>query len=183
MSKHRDIVILVGNLQAESPNRKLAKNLISLSPAGLSLRIVEIENLPIYNEDLEADPPREWIDFRAAIRQSSGVLIITPEHLRSIPAVLMNALDVGSMPKETNVWADKPVAIAGASTGTIAPYSGQEHLRDALTVLHAKTMPGPDLYLGGPERLFGDKEDLVDQGTRQLVEKFLGDFDAWVNAQ
>jgi len=183
MAHQHEIIILIGNLQADSPNRKLAKNFVSLSPAGLSLLITEIDQLPLYNEDLETAPPQVWRTFRAAIARSSGVLIVTPEHLRSIPAVLMNALDVGSMPKEANVWAGKPIAIAGATTGTIGPYSGQEHLRSALSSLHARTMPAPDLYLGSPELFFDENGKLVDRGTRQLVEKFLIKFEAWVSAQ
>lgn len=113
MSVRYDIVTLIGNLESESPNRKLAENFASRLLDDLFLRIHEIGPLSIYNEDLEVAPPHEWSEFRASIARSNGVLIVTPEHLRSIPAVLMNALDVGSMPKEANVWADKPIAIAG----------------------------------------------------------------------
>lgn len=183
MDNQREIAILIGNLQAESPNRKLSKTLVFLSPPSLLLRVVEIDKLPLYNEDLETDPPQQWREFRVAIDRSRGVLLITPEHLRSIPAVLMNALDVGSMPKATNVWADKPVAIAGVATGTIGPYSGHEHLRSALSFLHARTMPAPDLYLGNPDLLFDDKGNLGDHGTRQLVKKFIREFETWVSTE
>src|SRR5438128_538305 len=101
----KNIAVIVGSLRKESYNRKMAQNLISLAPANLKLNIVEIGNLPLYNEDLDKDnPPAEWKTFRDTIKSYDGIMFLTPEYNRSIPGVLKNALDVGSRPYGKSVW-------------------------------------------------------------------------------
>jgi chromate reductase len=180
MRSPHDIAILVGNLQKESPNRKLAHALEQLSSDAITLQIVEIGELPLYNPDLDDNRPESWRNFRERIARAAGFIFITPEHLQSVPSVLMNALDVGSMPKDQNIWEDKSAAIAGVSTATIGPFKGHRHLREILSFLKVRTMSGTDFYLANPDILFDEEGHITDAGVNNLMEKFLAEFEEWV---
>ena len=94
----RNVAVLVGSLRKQSFNRKIANEMIALAPASLNLEIVEIGQLSFFNQDLEATPPADWVEFRARVAKADAALFVTPEYNRSVPAVLKNALDVGSRP-------------------------------------------------------------------------------------
>ncbi|HLY80226.1 MAG TPA: NAD(P)H-dependent oxidoreductase, partial [Caulobacteraceae bacterium] len=105
----RNVAVLVGSLRKASYNRKMALALAKLAPETLTLGIVEIGALALYNEDLEgAEAPQAWLDFRAAVRVSDAVMFVTPEYNRSVPGGLKNAIDVGSRPYGQSVWSRKP---------------------------------------------------------------------------
>jgi chromate reductase, NAD(P)H dehydrogenase (quinone) len=108
MAPQRSVAVLIGSLRRESFTRKVANELVKLAPPSLRLEIVEIGSIPHYNEDLEAKPPAEWVEFRNRIRPFDAVLFATPEYNRSVPGVLKNAIDVGSRPKVESVWEGKP---------------------------------------------------------------------------
>jgi chromate reductase len=181
MTTQKDVVILVGNLQKTSANRKMAHALAALSTTAFKLEIVEIGQLPLYNQDEENAPPAAWQQFRERIKAASAILCVTPEHLSSVPAVLMNALDVGSMPREQNVWEGKPAAIAGVSTGAIGPFNKHRHLREALSSLKIITLHEPEVYLAGDDGLFDDEGQIAAPGTRDLLVKFLQSFEDFVD--
>src|SRR5699024_5205146 len=101
MKKYK-IAVIVGSLRKESYNLKTAKALIKLAPESLTFEILNIANLPMFNEDLEGTPPQEWTSFREQISAVDGYLFLTPEYNRSVPAVLKNAIDVGSRPYGQN---------------------------------------------------------------------------------
>jgi chromate reductase len=119
MDKIRDVAVIVGSLRKGSLNRQVANALAELAPATLKLDIIDIGHLPIYNQDGDEEPPASWTEFRDRIRAADGVLFVTPEHNRSVPAALKNALDVGSRPYGKNVWSGKPGAVVSASPGGI----------------------------------------------------------------
>src|ERR1700722_14442931 len=120
MDKPMNVWVLVGSLRKASYNGMLANALISLAPSSVKLDIVEIGQLPFYNQDLETDPPpAPWAAFRQRIKPADGVLFVTPEYNRSVPAVLKNALDVGSRPYGNSVWDHKPGAVVSSSPGAI----------------------------------------------------------------
>src|SRR6185312_6416257 len=112
-----DIAVLVGSLRKDSINRKVANALAEIAPEGLQLAIVDIGHLPVYNQDGDENPPAEWTAFRKRIKSADAVLFVTPEHNRSVPAALKNALDVGSRPYGKSAWAGKPGAVVSVSPG------------------------------------------------------------------
>src|SRR3954463_7990954 len=123
MDKPMNVCVLVGSLRRASFNGMLANALISLAPSSLKLDIVEIGQLSLYNEDLETDPPPSpWTAFRRRVKVADAVLCVTPEYNRSVPAVLKNALDVGSRPYGSSIWDRKPGAIVSSSPGAIAGF-------------------------------------------------------------
>src|SRR5690606_29343444 len=114
MKKYK-IAVLVGSLRKESYNLKTAKALIALAPETSSLELLPIGDLPLYNEDIDVTPPEQYKTFREKIRGYQGFLFITPEYNRSVPAVLKNAIDVGSRPYGKNSWDGKPGAVVSVS--------------------------------------------------------------------
>jgi chromate reductase, NAD(P)H dehydrogenase (quinone) len=125
MDKIRNVAVLVGSLRKDSINRKVANALIELAPAGLKLSEGEIGHLPIYNQDVDENPPVAWSQFRERIRAVDAVLFVTPEHNRSVPAALKNAIDVGSRPYGKSAWSGKPGAVVSASPGAIGGFERQ----------------------------------------------------------
>ena len=176
----RDIAVIVGSLRKESFNRKMANALRELAPASLQLSIVEIGQLPLYNQDLDAAPPAEWTAFRERVKKADGVLFVTPEYNRSVPAPLKNALDVGSRPYGQSVWDKKPAAVVSVSPGAVGGFGANHHLRQSLVFLNMPTMQQPEAYIGGASQLFDANGKIANDGTRGFLTKFMEAFAAWV---
>lgn len=180
MSTPRDIVVIVGSLRKESLNRKTAKALIEIAPAGLKLDIVEIGALPLYNDDLESDPPREWTTFRERVLRADGVIFVTPEYNRSVPGVLKNAIDVASRPHGKNMWNSKPGGVVSVSPGAIGGFGANHHLRQSMVFLNIPMLQQPEAYIGGAGKLFDESGKLTNESTREFLGKFLQAYAAWV---
>lgn len=175
-----DVATLVGSLRRDSLSRKVAEAMHGLAPAGLDTRFIEIGTLPLYNFDLEADPPPEWRRFRDDIRAADAVLFVTPEYNRSVPGVLKNAIDVGSRPKEASAWSSKPAGIVSVSPGAIGAFGANHHLRQSLVFLDMPTMQQPEAYVGQAATLFGDDGALADESTRDFLTGFMAAFAGWI---
>jgi chromate reductase len=176
----KDIVVFVGSLRKESFNRKMANALRELAPAALQLEIVEIGQLPLYNQDLDGDPPAPWKALRDRVRKADGVIFVTPEYNRSVPGVLKNAIDVVSRPYGQSAWDKKPAAVVSVSPGAIGAFGANHHLRQSLVFLNMPAMQQPEAYVGGAEKLFDAGGKLTNDGTRGFVAKFLEAFARWV---
>lgn len=174
------IAVLVGSLRKESLNRKMARALAALAPEALKLEIVEIGGLPLYNEDLEGDPPAAWTEFRKQVRQADGVLFVTPEYNRSVPGVLKNAVDVGSRPYAMSVWDGKPGAVMSVSPGAIGGFGANHHLRQSLVFLNVPAMQQPEAYIGNAASLFDENGDLANNSIREFAVKYIQAFATWV---
>ncbi len=176
----RDIAVIVGSLRAASLNRKMAKALAELAQPRLALEIVEIGDLALYDEDLDADPPAPWRAFRDRIRRAEAVLFVTPEYNRSMPGCLKNAIDVGSRPYGHSAWAGKPAAVISVSPGAIGGFGANHHLRQSLVFLDMPAMQQPEAYIGGAAQLFDDAGGLAKDETRAFLTKFLEAYAAWI---
>jgi chromate reductase, NAD(P)H dehydrogenase (quinone) len=176
----RKITVLIGSLRRESYNRKMAKALIAAAPESLNLEIVEISVLPFYNEDLEADPPASWTEFRDRIREFDGFLFVTPEYNRSVPAVLKNAIDVGSRPYGKSVWGGKPGAVVTVSPGAIGGFGANHHLRQSMVFLNVFMMQQPEAYIGGAANLFDEAGNPANDTIRDFAKNFVNAFAGWV---
>jgi len=180
MSAVRDIGVFVGSLRKESLNRKLAKALAELAPTSLKLEIVEIGQLPLYNQDFDEDPSSVYVEFRARVRAADGVLFVTPEYNRSVPGALKNALDVASRPYGQSAWNGKPGAVISASPGAIGGFGANHHLRQSLVFLNVPAMQQPEAYIGGADKLFDASGKLANDGTRKFLQQFIEAFANWV---
>jgi chromate reductase, NAD(P)H dehydrogenase (quinone) len=180
----RRIAVIVGSLRKASFNRKMAKALISAAPPSLSCEIVEIGQLPLYNQDGddEGRPPSEWVAFRERMRLFDGVIFVTPEYNRSVPAALKNAIDVGSRPYGKSIWSGKPAAIVSVSPGAIGGFGANHHLRQSLVFLNMPAMQQPEAYIGGAANLFDDAGNLKNDSTRGFATEFVESFARWLEA-
>ncbi len=174
------VAVIVGSLRKDSLNRKLARTLAALAPPALALEIVEIGDLPLYNQDLDANPPRPWTAFRARVGAADALLFVTPEYNRSVPGALKNAIDVGSRPYGKSVWAGKPGAVVSVSPGALGAFGANHHLRQSLVFLDVPTMQQPEAYIGGADRLFDDAGALASPATREFLTNYLERFAGWV---
>jgi chromate reductase, NAD(P)H dehydrogenase (quinone) len=177
------VAVLVGSLRRESHNVKLAKALAKLATGKLEFRFVELGDLPIYNEDLWANPPAGVLRLKADIAAADGVLFVTPEYNRSIPAVLKNAIDWGTRPWGQNSWAGKPLSIAGTSPGVIGTAVGQAHLRSIMVILDAIVMGQPEVYFAFKPGLIDDHGEVTDEATRKFLTSFVDRMAAWISKQ
>ena len=180
MTSTRDIAVIVGSLRRESLNRKSANALIELAPAPLKLEIIEIGDLALYNSDLEDAPPRPWTEFRERIGRADGAIFVTPEYNRSVPGVLKNAIDVASRPYGHTRWDGKPGAVVSASPGAIGGFGANQHLRQSLVFLNVPPLQQPETYLGHADKLFDEAGKLVNDKTREFLEKLMHAYAAWV---
>lgn len=181
MKKYK-IGVIVGSLRKESYNLKVAKALIAIAPESLSLELIDISNLQLFNEDLEAIPPKEWVTFREQIIAVDGFLFLTPEYNRSVPAVLKNAIDVGSRPYGQNSWDGKPAAIVSVSIGNISGFGANHHLRQSLVFVNVHTMAQPEAYIGGAGALFNEEGKLINDATSDFLKSFMSAFEKWIVA-
>jgi chromate reductase len=180
MAAVHDVAVFVGSLRKDSINRKVANALSEVAPQSLKLRIIEIGNLPIYNQDGDSSPPETWVNLRQEIKVANAVLFVTPEHNRSVPAALKNALDIASRPYGQNVWNGKPGAVVSASPGAIGGFGANHHLRQSLVFLNVPVMQQPEAYLGGAYKLFDANGKIASDGTRQFLTKFMEAFADWI---
>jgi chromate reductase, NAD(P)H dehydrogenase (quinone) len=177
----KKIAVLVGSLQKNSYNKNTAKAIISVAPKSLSLEIIEIGQLQMYNQDLDANPPMEWTRFREEIKAVDAVLFVTPEYNRSFPAVLKNALDIASRPYGANVWSGKPGAVVSVSPGALGGFGANHHLRQVLTFLNVPTMAQPEAYIGSAMNLFDNNGTLTDEPTLLFLKRYMEAFETWIN--
>ena len=176
----KKIAVFVGSLRKDSINRKMANALIALAPGSLKLDIIDIGNLPLYDQDLEAELPAGWAQFREQMKAYDGVLFVTPEYNRSVPGVLKNAIDVGSRPREKSVWDKKPGAIISVTPGAMGGFGANHHLRQCLVFLNVPTMQQPEAYIGNAGSLFDADGNISNDSTKQFLTKYMQAFADWV---
>ena len=174
------VAVLIGSLRRDSFSRKTAHAIAARAPANLQLEQIPISELPLYNQDLETQtPPAAWVEFRRKVAAADAVLFITPEYNRSVPAVLKNALDVGSRPYGQSVFDGKPGAVVSVSIGAIGGFGANHHLRQSLTFLNVPVLQ-QEAYIGNAGSLFDEEGRLQNEGTEKFLQTFATAFGKWV---
>jgi chromate reductase len=175
------IAIIVGSLREGSINRKVARSICALRNDNLDCSMIEIGDLPLYNQDLDANPPAQWVRFREQVGAADGVLFVSPEYNRGIPGVLKNAIDVGSRPYGQSVFDKKPAAIVTASPGSIGGFGANHQIRQAGVFLNMPMMQQPEAYLGHVSDDSFDADGCLKEGPlKQLIIGLAGAFHDWV---
>ena len=181
MTRHK-IAIIVGSLRKDSINRRVGRSICSFSSDKLDCNIIEIGDLPLYNQDSDAASPAEYVRFREAIAAVDGVLFCTPEYNRGVPGVLKNAIDVGSRPYGHSVWDKKPAAIVSASPGGIGGFGANHQLRQACVFLNMPVMQQPEAYLGQVTEDKFDGDGCLKEGPlKDVVLNLANAFADWVD--
>ncbi|PWF25361.1 NADPH-dependent FMN reductase [Corticimicrobacter populi] len=178
MSQYR-IAVIVGSLRKDSFNKKLAHAVAKLAPPEFTFEQVEIGNLPLYNQDDDAQTSDVVLRFKEKIQAADGLLFVTPEYNRSIPGVLKNALDQGSRPYGKNVWAGKPGGVIGISIGAIGTALAQQHLRNVLVFLDVPTLAQPEIFLQAKEGFF-EADGSIGAGSKDFVQNWVNRYADWV---
>ena len=176
----RQIAVVVGSLRKDSFNRQLARAVEKLVPADFSFKHLEISNLPLYNQDDDANPAEEVKRLKSEIAASQGLIFVTPEYNRSIPGVLKNALDHASRPYGQNAWAGKPAGVIGASIGAAGTSMAQQHLRNVLAYLDVPTLGQPEVFIHVTEGLFDTSGAIGNEGTRKFLQGWMDRYVAWI---
>jgi chromate reductase len=179
MKNRYDIIVLVGSLRRESVTRRVAHALMRVAPSSLVLRELDLEPLPMYNPDREPDAPPSWTQLRADVKSADGVLFVTPEYNRSMPAVIKNAIDIASRPPAAMAWSGKPGAVVSVTPSGLGAFGANHHLRQSLVFVNVLAMAQPEMYLSNAAKLVDDKGDVV-EGSREFFTRFMAAFAAWV---
>lgn len=175
----KQISIIVGSLRRGSYARKIAHNAIDLFPNGYEARIVEIRDLPLYDFDyddpgiLDKPTPPEYTIFRNTIKAADGVLFVTPENNRTIPACLKNAIDIGSKPNDDVAWKGLPAGIISHSVGRMGGYSSQKNLRLALSYFDMPFPGQPEVFLSQSPTLIGEDGHFTQESTIDFLQDYL----------
>jgi chromate reductase len=173
------IAVIVGSLRKDSFNRKLASAIVKLAPSEFSFTQVKIDDLPLYNQDDDANQAESVKRLKNEIKGSQGILFVTPEYNRSIPGVLKNALDHASRPYGQNAFAGKPTGVLGASVGANGTALAQQHLRNVLAYLDAPTLGQPEAFIFVRDGLFDAAGD-IGADSKQFLQNWMDHFVAWV---
>ena len=177
----RKVGVVVGSIRKGSYSRMLAKAMCGLN-ANLQCEILEIAQLPMYNQDLDGSPPQEWVQFKDRIKACDAILFVTPEYNRSVPGVLKNAIDVASRPYGHSAWSGKPCGVVSCSPGNIGAFGANHHLRQSLVFLDMPAMQQPEAYVSGVAKMFDDKGGFTSEETRAFLTKFMQAFEGWIGA-
>jgi chromate reductase, NAD(P)H dehydrogenase (quinone) len=173
MSDEVRILGIAGSLRKNSFNRAALRAAIELVPKGASLEAFDLEGLPLFNQDLEGEPHPRVQEFKSRIRAADAILIATPEYNYSIPGVLKNAIDCASRPYGDSAWADKPVAIMGASVGMAGTARAQYHLRQCFVFLNMYPINNPEVFIRECANKFDAQGNLTDDTAKKLIGTLL----------
>ncbi len=179
MSQYQ-IAVVVGSLRRDSFNRKLANALVKLAPSEFTFKQLQIDDLPLYNQDDDANQAEPVKRLKSEIAAAQGVLFVTAEYNRSIPGVLKNAIDHASRPYGKNAWAGKPTGVIGISVGAIGTAMAQQHLRNVLAYLDVPTLGQPEAFVQMKDGLLDDAGNIGNPDTKKFLQGWMDHYVAWV---
>ena len=179
MSQYR-IALLVGSLRQESINRQLARALERMAPSSFTFHDCRIDDLPLYNQDDDANQAAAVKRFKSEILAADGLMFVTPEYNRSVPGVLKNAIDHASRPYGDSAWQGKPAGVIGASIGAAGTAMSQQHLRNMLAYLDVPTMGQPEAFIHVKEGFFDDAGNVASQGSRKFLQDWMDRYVEWI---
>lgn len=174
------VAVIVGSLRKESFSLKIANALARLAPPSLKLEIITLHGLSFFNQDLEPNPPADWVAFREKIQASDAVLFVTPEYNRSTSGVLKNAIDVASRPYGKSSFLGKPTGIVANSPGPLGGVAAALHLKSILPGITGPILQQPEIYLNGVGDAFDDKGNLTKEALEKVLKAYIDAFAAWV---
>src|SRR5690242_3527348 len=179
MSQSIRILGIAGSLRRESYNRAALKAATQLVPQDASLEVFELDGIPGFNQDEEKNPPAKVVELKRRVRDAHAILMVTPEYNYSVPGVLKNAIDWASRPYGDSAWAGKPVAIMGASIGTIGTARAQYHLRQVFVFLNMLPINQPEVMISNAGERFDAQGNLTDETTKKLIRQLLQRLADW----
>src|ERR1700760_331299 len=183
MATPHPIVVIVGSIRKESFSLKIANALAKLAPASLKLEVTTLNGISFFNQDLEGNPPADWVAFREKIQKSEGVIFVTPEYNRAIPGVLKNAIDVASRPYGKSSFLGKPIGIVSNSPGPLGGVNAAKTLQNVLPGISGPIMGQPETYLNGVGDAFDEKGNVTKESLKTVLQQYIDAFAAFVEKQ
>jgi chromate reductase len=183
MSTPHHVLVIAGSLRKESFTLKIANALAKLVPPSLTLEVVTPHGISFFNQDLEANPPADWLAFREKIQKSDGVIFVTPEYNRAIPGVLKNAIDVASRPYGKSSFLGKPTGIISNSPGPLGGVNAAKSLQNVLPGITGPIMGQPETYLNAVGDAFDDKGNLIKESLQKVLQQYIDAFAVFVEKQ
>ncbi|OZI39864.1 NADPH-dependent FMN reductase [Bordetella genomosp. 5] len=174
------IAVFVGSLRAASFNLQLARALEKLVPAHVKFDYVSLGDIPLFNQDIEDDMPAPAAKMKQQIVDAQAVLFVTPEHNRSIPAALKNAIDWGTRPWGKNVWAGKTGGLLGTSPSAAGTGMAQQHLRNVLAAEGVNLLTTPEVFMQWKEGQIDADGNITNDGTRKFLQGWVDNYIAWI---
>ncbi len=180
MSQPRNVAVIVGSLRKDSVTRKVARAIEALAPSHLKFDEVPLGDLPLYNQDDDTDhPPAPFVTFRDRVRPADAVLFATPEYNRGLPAVIKNAVDVGSRPYGASVWNGKPAAVISVSPGAIGGFGANQQLRQSMVFLNMPVLQ-LEAFVSNAFALFDENGELANESTAEFLRVLGQAFSDWI---
>ena len=176
------VAVIVGSIRKESINKKLARALAKLAEGKLVFDTVQIDDLPLFNQDNETNPTPAVLRIKEQIRAADGVLFVTPEHNRSIPAALKNAVDWASRPPKDSAFSGKVGAIIGTSRGRLSTAIAQSHLRTIAGCQLEALLTLPETYITFTDTLIDVDANVTDEAAKKLLVRFIDSFARFVES-
>src|ERR1700722_17529426 len=180
MATPHPIVVIVGSLRKESFTLKIAKAFAKMAPDSLKLEVTTLHDLSFFNQDMEANPPADWVAFREKLQKSDGVLFVTPEYNRSISGVLKNAIDVGSRPYGKSSFLGKPVGIVSSSPGPLGGVRAAKPLQNILPGIAGPILGQPEIYLNGVGDAFDEQGNVTKEPLVKVLKQYIDAFATYV---
>lgn len=174
------IGIVIGSLRGKSYNRQLATALMKLAPPEFSFEELRIDDLPLYNQDDDANQAEPVKRLKRQIAAAHAVIFVTPEYNRSVPGVLKNAIDNASRPYGESAWKGKPAGVLGASIGAAGTAMAQQHLRNMLAYLDMPALGQPELFIKADDTYFSDDGGIASPENRKYLQRWMDAYVAWV---
>ncbi len=176
MSDHIQLVGFSGSLRNGSYNTMLLKAASQLLPANVSIDIVSIADIPLYNSDLDLPAAKQRPEaaehFRKMLSDADGLLISSPEYNYSIPGGLKNAIDWASRGEDSPLLR-KPIAVIGATTGMWGTVRMQTAFHPVFLYLDMKPVYKPEVLVAHAEKKFDKDGNLIDETTKKLIRQKL----------
>lgn len=179
MDRVLTILGVAGSLRKGSYNRAALRAAKELAPSEARIEIFDLEGIPPFNQDEERRPPERVVKFKERIRAADAILIVTPEYNYSVPGVLKNAIDWASRPYGDSAWDGKPVAVMGASSGTLGSARAQYHLRQSFVFLNMYPLNRPEVMIANAAKRFDEQGKLTDEDTRERIRSLLNTLVTW----
>jgi len=177
------VLVIVGSLRKESFSLKVANALAKAAPASLKLDVATLHGLSFFSQDLEANPPADWLAFRDRIKASDAVIFVTPEYNRSIPGVLRNAIDVASRPSGQSSFLGKPVGIIGNSPGPLGGVNAAMELKRSLPGITGPILGQPEIYLTQVGNSFNEQGEVTNESFAKVLHQYAEAFAKFVDRQ
>ena len=180
MDKPLVVLGIAGSLRKESYNRALLRATQELAPEDVTIETFdELDQIPLFNQDEEQNPHPKVTELKQRIRNADAILLVTPEYNYSVPGVLKNMIDAASRPYGDSAWTGKPVAIMGASVGTLGTARAQYHLRQMFVFLNMYAVNQPEVMVSNAHKHFDQDGKLTDETAKKLIRQLLQELVNW----